>query len=333
MILHSSLKVAILTVVNCIVWTINSVSFWQVGVKMPGYPIFANWITLIPYILFIPLLAWKRTRLVWQVHLLLLSYTVLSVLDSVLEILADSNTGGVVQAICSTAVPIPVIAILTWIVFKRRPTIFEAAGSVIVMAGSALIIFESDGVYVNWWIIVYIGGLILGCIYTIIWEYIFIKYPETEVVHIMGITTFYSLPMYFVTIFVYGPNVWQNQANGFKCFVGEQPLPPGCGDNAWIPLVVYSFSSIVSDLVQLYFVKNDSAYFLIVADTLTTPLTSIVMSFTWLFGASAEPITWYTIVSCVLIVIGILVYKLGDPIRNRCKRKAYIMMEPLPDTN
>lgn len=318
-----SALIVVLTVVNCVVWTVNSVSFWQVGVKMPDYPIFANWIGLVPYVLFIPLLAWKPNRLILRIHILLITYTILSAGDSVLEIMADSNTGGVVQAICATAVPIPVIALLTWIVFKRRPTIFEIVGSIIVMAGSGLIIFESEGIYVNWWIIAYIAGLILGCVYTIIWEYIFINYQETEVVHVMGWTTLYSFPLYFLTIFINGSNVWQNQANGFRCFFGQQPLPPGCSAGAWIPLVVYSLSSVVSDVVQLYFVKNDSAYFLIIADTLTTPLTSIVMSFQWLFGSSAEPITWYTIISCLLIIIGILVYKLGEPMWDGCVRRGY----------
>ena len=313
----------VLTVVNCIVWTINSVSFWQVGVKMPDYPIFANWIGIVPYVLFIPLLAWRPVHLLLRIHMLLIAYTVLSVGDSVLEIMADTNTGGVVQAICSTAVPIPVIALLTWIVFNRRPTIFEIIGSIIVMIGSGLIIFESEGIYVNWWITAYIAGLILGCVYTIIWEYIFINYPETKVFHVMGWTTLYSLPLYFLTIFINGSNVWRNQANAFQCFVGHQPLPPGCLEGAWIPLVVYSLSSVVSDIVQLYFVKNDSAYFLIIADTLTTPLTSIVMSFTWLFGSSAEPITWYTIISCLLIIIGILVYKLGETMWDGCVRRGY----------
>lgn len=310
-----SIRIIILTTVNCLVWTLNSISFWQLGVKMPGYPIFANWMTFLPYILFIPLLAWKRVKLPRRVQLLLVGYTLLSIGDSVLEILADSNTGGVVQAICSTAIPIPFIVLLTWIVFKRRPTVFEMIGSAIVMAGSGLTIFADAavGMYVNWWIVVYILGLVLGCIYTIIWEYIFINYPDTEVVHIMGWTTLYSLPLYFLTIFVYGANAWQNQSNGFECFVGHNPLPPDCSPNAWIPLVIYSLSSVASDIVQLYFVKSDSAFFLIIADTLTTPLSSIIMSSSALFGESAEPITWHTIVSCVLIVIGILVYKLGEP--------------------
>ncbi len=64
----------------------------------------------------------------------------------------------------------------------------------------------------------------------------------------------------------------------------------------------------------MYFVKNDSAYFLIIADTLTTPLTSIVVSFGFIFGRSAEPLTWYSIVACILVVIGILVYKIGDDV-------------------
>jgi hypothetical protein len=47
----------LLTTSNCIMWTINSISFWQVGIKMPNYPIFANWIGIVPYLFIIPYLS------------------------------------------------------------------------------------------------------------------------------------------------------------------------------------------------------------------------------------------------------------------------------------
>lgn len=309
-----SVKTVILISVNSVVWVLNSVSFWQVGVKMPGYPSFANWIGILPYMIFIPFIYRDFSKpFIWKLHIWFGIYSLLSTLDSVLEILADSSTGGVVQAVCSAAIPIPFTAILSRIIFKRQFTLLEMLGSLIVIIASALLIFESRGVYISWWLIAYIAGLLLGCIYTIIWEYLFKMY-DIEILSLMAWTTLYSLPLYFISIFIDGKNVWIKERDGFRCFFEIFPLPSGCLAGAWIPLTVYMFSSVISDAVQMYFVKNDSAYFLIIADTLTTPLTSIVVSFGFIFGRSAEPLTWYSIVACILVVIGILVYKIGDDV-------------------
>jgi len=307
-----SLKTLILIFVNSLVWVLNSVSFWQVGVKMPGYPVFANWIGILPYMIFIPFIYRDfRKPFIWQLHLWFVLYALLSSIDSVLEILADSSTGGVVQAVCSAAIPIPFTAILSRIIFKRQFTIWEIVGSLIVIVASGLLIFESEGVYVTWWLAGYIVGLLLGCIYTIIWEYLF-KVYDVEILSLMAWTTLYSLPLYFVSIFIDGKNVWVKEQGGFQCFFELLPLPPNCLSGAWIPLTIYMLSSVVSDIVQMYFVRNDSAYFLIIADTLTTPLTSVIISFSFIFGNSAESLTWYSIVACVLVVVGILIYKMGD---------------------
>jgi len=301
----------ILGITNFILWIINSISFWQVGIKMSGYPIFANWIGIIPYIFFIPII-YKDKDFNWKKHLLYFFCTLFSVADSILEILADSYTGGVIQSVCSAAIPIPFTALLIWIVFKRKLTIFEIIGSIIVIGASFLLIFESIGtVYLNWWIIGYIVGIMLGCFEAVIWEYMFIKY-NVNVFVMLAWTTIYSLPLFFISIFVNGSEVWNKQRDGFDCFIGKSILPPNCLPNAWIPLVIYSLSSIISDIVQMYFVKNDSAYFLIIADSLTTPITSIIISFKFIFGNDSEPLKWYSIVSSILILIGILIYKYDE---------------------
>lgn len=319
----------LLTIGNCIVWTINSLSFWQVGIAMPEYPIFANWIGIIPYLFTIPFIyfGFVSPFKEGKKHLLFIACAFLSTTDSVLEILADPHTGGVVQAICSAAIPIPLTGLLTWVVFKRRLKLFEIIGSLIVILAASLMIFESDGLYVDWWIIAFIAGLGAGSVSSIIWEYSFIKY-EVSVMHLMAWTTLYSLPFYFLSIFVDGSNVWVAERNGFKCLFEIWPLPSGCLINAWIPVLLYALSSVASDIIQMYFVKNDSAYFLIVVDTLTTPLTSIIMSFHFLFGNSAEPLTWYYIVSCVLVVIGIIVYKIGDSIVQKINCHNYRNVDP-----
>lgn len=308
----------LLTVSNCVVWTINSLSFWQVGIVMPDYPIFANWIGITPYLFIIPFIYCKFVSPFKEgkKHLLFIACAFLSTIDSVLEILADPHTGGVVQAICSAAIPIPLTGLLTWLVFKRKLKLFETIGSVTVILAAFLMIFESEGIYVDWWIVAFIIGLSAGSVYSVIWEWMFIKY-DISVMQLMAWTTLYSVPFYFLSIFVDGSNVWTSERNGFRCLFEMQPLPGGCLSNAWIPVLVYALSSMASDIIQMYFVKNDSAYFLIIVDTLTTPLTSIIMSFHFIFGDSTEPLTWYSIIACILVVVGILVYKMGDAIMQK----------------
>ena len=84
-----------------------------------------------------------------------------------------------------------------------------------------------------------------------------------------------------------------------------------CEKNAWISLTVYSLSSLFSDLIQIYLVFNDSAFFLIIADALTVPLISITFSFS-IFGKDAESIKWPTILALIFIVIGMLIYKFDE---------------------
>lgn len=303
----------LLTIANCIVWTINSLSFWQVGIYMPNYPIFANWIGIVPYLFTIPLICFGFVSPLKEhrKHIMFIVCALLSTTDSVFEILADPHTGGVVQAICSAAIPIPLTGLLTWLVFSRRPKIFEIIGSSVVILAASLMIFESTGLYVDWWITAFIAGLCAGSASSIVWEYLFIEH-RVPVSQLIAWTTLYSIPFYFLSIFVDGSNVWNSERSGFQCLFGILPLPNGCLYWAWIPVTVYAISSLISDIIQMHFVKQDSAYFLIIVDTLTTPLTSIIMSFHFLFGNSAEPITWYSIVSCILVVLGILIYKLGE---------------------
>ena len=221
-----------LTIANCIIWTINSLAFWQVGILMPNYLIFANWIGIIPYIFIIPFIfldfipPWKEPKK----HLLFIICAFLTTTDSVLEILADPNTGGVVQTICSAAIPIPLTGLLTWLIFKRKPKLFEIIGSLIVIGASALMIFESNDIYVNWWIVAFIAGLSAGSFSSIIWEYSFITF-NVSVAHLMAWTTLYSLPFYFLSIFVDSSkteNVWAIEKAGFQCLMGTKPLPSGC---------------------------------------------------------------------------------------------------------
>jgi hypothetical protein len=77
----------ILTISNCIVWTINSVSFWQIGIKMPEYIVFANWVGIIPYMLLIPFLCIRKYAILHpeklKIHLLFILCSFLSTLGKI----------------------------------------------------------------------------------------------------------------------------------------------------------------------------------------------------------------------------------------------------------
>lgn len=77
---------------------------------------------------------------------------------------------------------------------------------------------------------------------------------------------------------------------------------------AWIAVTGYGVTSVASDYVQIYLVSLDSAFFLLIADAIATPLIAIIFAFP-IFGKDTEPFTWQSVVSTALVVLGMLVYK------------------------
>jgi hypothetical protein len=326
------MKILILVIFNTILWIGNSVSFWQTTVDMPSYQLFLLWFTLIPYILiFIPLLFIKRFRDPFRevvidrnyikIHIIYILYAFLSAGDSVLEMISGPHIGGIIQAILSASIPLPTVGLLAWVVLKQRFGRWEILGSILVIVASILQITLSSGIYYDsvLWILGFGIGLIIGSIYTVIWEIAFSWYGASPIA-LMIWSTIYSIPIYGAIIGIFGltqTGFWQNQSNAIECFFHTNNVTNInnitnttniCSSTSWISVTTYSLTSIASDLVQIYLVSFDTAFFLIISDALSTPIIAMIFSLPF-FGKDTEPLTWQSIVSVVLISLGMIIYK------------------------
>lgn len=162
-----------------------------------------------------------------------------------------------------------------------------------------------------WWVFAYGTGLLIGCIYTVLWEIGFLWYHINPIALLLW-STLYSIPVYSVILLSFGaqdPTIWESQKNGLQCFFeGHNTTLNSCASYSWVSVSLYSLSSLISDIIQIYMVSLDTAYFLIIADTLATPVIAIIFSL-HVFGQSSEPLTAQSIVAVVLITLGILIYK------------------------
>jgi hypothetical protein len=318
------MKILLLIISNTILWIGNSVSFWQTTVDMPSYQIFLLWFTLIPYILiFVPLLCFKRFRNPFReetankryikIHIIYIVCAIFSTGDAVLEIISGPHIGGIIQSILSAAIPLPTVGILSWLVLSQSYKKWEIIGSAIVLGASVLEITSSSGIYYDsiWWGLGFAIGLTLGSVYTILWEIAFSQYGANPL-NLMIWTTFYSIPIYGIVICIFGVSMegfWSNQSKGIECFFHIPNNSTNiCSPNSWISVTIYSLTSIVLDLVQIYLVSYDTAFFLIISDALSTPIIALIFSLPF-FGKDREPFTWQSAVSVALISIGIVIYK------------------------
>lgn len=130
------MKVLILVVGNTLSWIVNSLSFWQMTLDMPNNEVFLLWFTLIPYILLCPLLFFDKFRNgttsnipEWKRHVIYILYTLLAAGDSLLEMLAGPHVGGIIQAILSASIPLPIVGILTFAILQHHFGKWEWIGS------------------------------------------------------------------------------------------------------------------------------------------------------------------------------------------------------------
>jgi len=117
--------------------------------------------------------------------------------------------------------------------------------------------------------------------------------------------TLYSSIVYGFAMLYHYPS----QLAGLKCLAGIGADNVGCLPHAWVPVLITGFSALALDLLQVFFVAADSAFFLILSDAIATPLTTLVFSLHFIVGKFAAPIGWTTVGAIALTMLGTLVYK------------------------
>lgn len=228
------------------------------------------------------------------------------------------------QAILSAAIPLPTVGILAYFVLKQQFGKWQILGGVLVIIASVVQVTASLSVGgdqnqtnedVVFWSFIFAVGLIAGSLITIVWE-IGLSWYGVHPIALMLWSTVYTIPMYAIAIGVHGwVWGWEDETTGFRCFFGGGKSVTSnnttCSSVAWISVTGYGLTSVLSDYVQIYLVSLDSAFFLLIADAVTTPLLAIIFSLP-LFGKDTEPFTWQSVVSTTLVVVGMLVYKKSE---------------------
>jgi hypothetical protein len=172
-----------------------------------------------------------------------------------------------------------------------------------------------------WYFALFVTGLTLGCIYTVLWQYAF----DTMKIHPITLLAWGTLyaSLFYVTspLLTLWPvagdarslsDVWQNEVDGLRCVFNVHPLPADCVHTqpVWPAVIFFGLTSVALDMVQVTFVAVDSAFFLIVADAIATPITAGCFSLCFLVGEDlCSPITWYTGTAIGGTVVGMLLYK------------------------
>eukprot|EP00698_Gefionella_okellyi_P014816 TRINITY_DN4124_c0_g1_i1.p1 TRINITY_DN4124_c0_g1~~TRINITY_DN4124_c0_g1_i1.p1 ORF type:complete len:461 (-),score=80.38 TRINITY_DN4124_c0_g1_i1:906-2288(-) len=246
---------------------------------------------------------------------------------------ADEWVGGTIQSLLNE-IGLPLTAVLAFFLLKQRFTVFQLTGGAIVLGGTLLgaipALFAPGGtgggtdprLNSAFWLSMYALAILPIYAFPVLQQWLFTRRRygrHTDALRATLWPTFYTLLLYvallpldMIPYFGAGltwPQLWQNQADAWRCFFGMYPLPAGCARDAWLSVTLYC----IGGMGQLYFdswlVEADGAVFSILVQAIIVPISSIVFSLPVVLGSKAVAMTWYTIAGTVIVPIGVIVFK------------------------
>jgi drug/metabolite transporter (DMT)-like permease len=268
---------------------------------------------------------------------------------------ANVHVSGTFQALINQ-VTLPLTALLAYFLRGHKFSSVEIVGACVVCFGSILPIVpqllgagsasehhvhsggsEMEVVEFNtWlWILIFFASDVPSAAVNIMEEYVFLDYGG-DPVHYLAITNILSFFGYILctpldllvdTSKAETRTLWQIQLDGFRCFFGvhvftddgeDVGLPYLCRPGAYQPVLAFVVCFCVYFYMLAIVVKHEGAAFQAVVNTLVTPMSTLAFSSTWLMGARdvVAPDT-LTITACIIIPIGIIIYKWEDFVRHR----------------
>jgi len=88
---------------------------------------------------------------------------------------------------------------------------------------------------------------------------------------------------------------------------------PGCDcTNAGFYLALFVIGYVLSSFFQLGVVKYGNATFSFIVSTIVTPLSEFAFAWPLLMGNSVEQLTWNNYVSLVILILGVIIYRVYD---------------------
>eukprot|EP01120_Amphizonella_sp_Union-15-10_P001133 TRINITY_DN11188_c0_g1_i1.p1 TRINITY_DN11188_c0_g1~~TRINITY_DN11188_c0_g1_i1.p1 ORF type:complete len:387 (-),score=44.78 TRINITY_DN11188_c0_g1_i1:22-1182(-) len=314
----------VITGVGLVVTFVNSAEKMN-GIKYVPFLLYSTTIVC-TFVFLIIALIWARDQMklhLWKWYLFMGS---LQGFGAIFYQYGDPFVSGILQSLLSSVVlPATYFGVR---MFLRDQTFNLAmnAGCFIVVGGIILGVsppfFETDrtdGKSTVAGVILYILGVIFsGACLDIVQQKIFSEPYNCNIwaqaFIINGITIIPS----FLTIFLnmlppFGgesfSQILQNQKDSFLCFTQTKPLPENCYPGApwWVICFVFFFVS--NFLFQSALIKDESAVFQCIAFALVTPVASLSFAIQFFGG---ERVTWYVIVSLVVVFFGAILYRYGS---------------------
>jgi len=119
-----------------------------------------------------------------------------------------------------------------------------------------------------------------------------------------------------------------SQINAFRCFLGTSPLPPACRPHAWFPVVGFVVCIVALFYLSAVVIKNESAAFQALANTLVTPLSAVAFSSASIIDKEyLHPLDLSTVMAILLIPTGIVIYK-WDELTGKEKDDMIVLIAP-----
>jgi len=243
-------------------------------------------------------------------------------------------------------IPITMIMSLIWL--KIRYRIIHYLAALIIIGGIALDVFPDFNSTTSWatmfWIVLLFSANIPQSANNVYKE-IALKQQEIDLWYfgawsglfqllfgiVMGLTVFIPLPKPAEII---KPNDFGNYlVDSFLCFLGTNSRPGDKCDFTWLVFVVYINFNVSMSLLMLYIMKKGSATLAVIAAAGRLVISNIGFLIPFVAGeALKESFTWFDIVSLIMVVIGIILYRSMEEIRPITdSENQNIQYEKLPD--
>lgn len=279
---------------------------------------------------------------------LYLHYTMIALLVVIGGILSQySNVfvGGSIQSLINQ-LTLPIVTVLLSILYKHKYTLIERCGVTIVLIGSCIGIIcplyddnvllkpavRHDELYASqfnnvFWVIMFVMSDIPSALTNVYEDYLFTNriQPVNEI-HYLCWSNIISLLGYVMTIpcmlipkigNLDGMNeLWRNQVDALICvFTSSGILPDGCSPNSYLPIISFVICVVIYFYCLAVLIRQQNPIYQIIVQALITPISAIAFSSTTIMHTHAESLSHYTIVACILIPIGIAIYKYNDVVR------------------
>lgn len=343
--------VAFIVLISVASGVVTNVSFFGMARKMNGtkYAPFYLYFMMICYSIIYGIIVLVRSRKQlklehWKWYLTL---GIFVSIGSIMSQFSNPFVSGSVQSLL-TLIVLPGTAIGNRLFLKRSLNFLEMFGISIVLIGQVFAVLPSmiqdlqNGTNMdqnnsnNFFACIFflLGALFYGSAVDVVqqkvlfppyeidlWVQLFFSSIVASIISIFSI----FLPMISPLGSLSVEQISKDQIDSFHCFFQVHPLPEGCSENAQFWGCIFLLSSLIYYYMQSYLIKMEDAIFQGVVLAIIVPISCLLFSIPFFGG---EEISFFIIISLVLVMIGVIVFKAA---RTKCNTTTLSKLNKLKD--